>query len=180
MSDQPFSFAVSVSQIPTGGRHFHVEADDLQRGAIATALEIAEVSALMAELHVRPVGVEAFSVRGTLNATVVQTDVVTLEPIRQELAEEIDLTLVPAVAGSAPKKKKRDSHAEEGDEEADERDVYSGGRIDLGAIVYEHLALGLDAYPRSPGVQFPGHVEDREDSADSPFAALAALKRDPK
>jgi uncharacterized metal-binding protein YceD (DUF177 family) len=179
MSDQPFSFAVSVNQIPTGGRNFHVEADDEQRRVIATALEIAEALALTAELDVRPVGADAFSVRGTLNATVVQTDVVTLEPIRQELAEKIDLTLVPALAASAPKKK-RASDAEQGDDKADERDVYSGGRIDLGAIVYEHLALGLDPYPRSPGVEFPGHVEDREDSADSPFAALAALKPDRK
>jgi uncharacterized metal-binding protein YceD (DUF177 family) len=179
MSDQPFSFAVSVSQIPAGGRHFRVGADDQQRRAIAAALGITEVEMLSAELEVRPVGTDAFSVRGTLNGTVVQTDVVTLEPIRQELAEEIDLTLVPATAGSASKKK-RAPHAEEGDEEGDERDVYSGGRIDLGAIIYEHLALGLDPYPRSPGVEFSGHVEDREDSADSPFAALAALKREPK
>jgi len=179
MSDQLFSFTVSVSQIPTGGRHFHVEADEQQRSAVTTALEIAEVSALTAELDVCPVSAEAFSVRGTLKAAVVQTDVVTLEPIRQELAEKIDVTLVPAVAGSAPKKK-RASDAEEADDEADDRDVYSGGRIDLGAIIYEHLALGLDPYPRSPGVEFPGHVEDREDRAGSPFAALAALKRDGK
>ena len=38
--------------------------------------------------------------------------------------------------------------------------IYQNGRIDLGAIVAEHLALGLDPYPRTPGVDFPGHIED--------------------
>ena len=57
-------------------------------------------------------------------------------------------------------------------------DVYRDGRIDLGAIVAEHLALGLDPYPRSPGVAFDGHIEDDPAADPSPFAALAALKSD--
>ena len=177
MSDQPLSFPVPVAQIPAGGKHLHLEADAVQRRAIAEALEIVDVTTLAAEVDVRPVGAGAFSVRGTLNASVVQTDVVTVEPVRQEVSEEIDLTLVPAEESASPS---RPAGVDIDEEATDERDVYHGGRIDLGEIVYEHLAVGLDPYPRSPGVEFSGHVEDNEDATKSPFAALAALKPDRK
>ena len=55
------------------------------------------------------------------------------------------------------------------------RDVYHDGRIDLGAIVGEHLALGLDPYPRSPGVAFAGHIEDEPDA--DPIALRGACAR---
>jgi hypothetical protein len=162
-------------QVPTGGKHVRVETNQAQRHAIAEALGIVDVEQLTAELDVRPLGAAAFSVRGALTASVVQTDVVTLDPIRQEVSETIDLTLVPA-AGESLSGKPRLEQSDAADTE--ERDVYRGGRIDLGAIVFEHLALGLDPYPRSPEVEFSGHIEDDPATAPSAFAALASLKRD--
>jgi uncharacterized protein len=177
MTAERFSHRVSVRQIPETGRHFKLEADAGERQAVAEALGIVEVEELVAELDLRPIGSDSFAVTGTLAATVVQTDVVTLEPVRQHIEEAIDLTLVPAESGSPSRRRTDDS--EPGDELGD-RDVYQGGQIDLGPIVFEHLALGLDPYPRSPGVEFSGHVEDKQEKPDSPFAALANLKRNPK
>ena len=48
------------------------------------------------------------------------------------------------------------------------------GQIDLGALTAEFLALGLDPYPRKPGVDFS--YQDPADEKDSPFAALGKLK----
>jgi hypothetical protein len=172
---EPFSVLLPVRQIPANGKHIRVEADEGQRRAIAEALEIVSVEALTAELDVGPIGADAISVRGALTASVVQEDVVTLDPVRQEVGETIDLTLVPAADDSLHKKRGPETIDVE---DADERDVYRGGRIDLGAIVFEHLALGLDPYPRSPEVEFSGHIEDDPATAPSAFAALASLKRD--
>jgi len=178
MIRDPFSRKVSTRQISEAGRHFTLEADMGERKAMAEALGIVDVEGLSAELDVRRVGLDAFAVKGKLSATVVQTDVVTLEPILQDVAEEIDLTLVPAEAASPSRRPTDDSESQS--ELEDDRDVYRGGQIDLGLIMFEHLALGLDPYPRSPDAEFSGHVEDMQDKPDSPFAALAALKRDPK
>jgi uncharacterized metal-binding protein YceD (DUF177 family) len=178
MSGQPLTLEALVGRIPAGGKHFRVEAREAERHAIALALGIVEVVDLTADLEVRPVGAEAFAVRGTLKAVVVQTDVVTLEPVRQEVSEAIDLTLLPA-EGDSRVKGRADPQPDLGAPE-DERDVYRKGRIDLGAIVLEHLALGLDPYPRSPGTEFPGHIESAPEPQASPFAALAPLKRDPE
>ena len=172
---EPFSILLPVHQVPEGGKHVHVEADEAQRRSVAESLGIVDVERLAAELDVRPIGAEAFSVRGTLTASVVQNDVVTLDPVRQDVSETIDLTLVRSADDSLSRR--RGSEPSE-DEDADERDVYRGGRIDLGAIVFEHLALGLDPYPRSPDVEFSGHIEDDPAAAPSAFAALASLKRD--
>jgi hypothetical protein len=171
---EPLSILLPTGQIPPSGKHVRVEADDSQRPAIAKALGIVDVEQLTAELDVRPIGAEAYSVRGALTASVVQTDVVTLEPIEQEISESIDLTLVPA-DDSPTRKWETQNPKTEGEQELD---VYRNGRIDLGAIGFEHLALGLDPYPRSPDATFSGHVEDDPSTAPSAFAALAKLKRD--
>ena len=56
-------------------------------------------------------------------------------------------------------------------------DPIIGGQIDLGALVAEFLALGLDPHPRKPGVEFekPRNPAD-EDNVESPFSKLQALK----
>lgn len=168
MSAPGFSHVLRADRIPPRGKHVRLDPGEEERRAIAEALGIVGVETLAVDLDVRPVGVDAIGVRGSLEASVVQTDVVTLEPVGQSVAEEIDVTLVPAGGGPS-----------DSGETSDERDVYRNGQIDLGEIVVEHLALGLDPYPRAPGVEFPGHVED-DSAKPSPFAALARLKRDPK
>jgi hypothetical protein len=172
MTGAAYSHPVLLARVPAGGKHFRLEPDAEQRRAIAAALGLVEVAALSAEIEVRPLAGESYAVRGALTATVVQTDVVTLDPMRQEVSEAIDLALEPAEG------QRRDTpvrQVEMVSDDAEDRDVYENGRIDLGAILTEHLALLLDPYPRAPGVEFPGHVEDGS-TADSAFAALAALK----
>jgi hypothetical protein len=49
------------------------------------------------------------------------------------------------------------------------------GKLDLGAIATEFLLLGIDPYPRKPGVEFAPVKTD--DASAKPFAALEALKK---
>jgi hypothetical protein len=128
------------------------------------------VTELTADIHVRPLGRRAFSLLGTLAASVVQTDVVTLEPLRQAVEETIDVLV--AAEDAAPKTAAGSAEPDKGEGP----DFLRNGRIALGALTAEHLALGLDPYPRAPGVEFAGHIED--DSPDgAPLAALAKLKK---
>jgi hypothetical protein len=56
-------------------------------------------------------------------------------------------------------------------------DPIVAGRIDLGALVAEFLALGLDPYPRKPGVEFAEpQGAAHEPVGESPFAKLRGLK----
>jgi uncharacterized metal-binding protein YceD (DUF177 family) len=173
MSTKSLSFSIRADEVPAAGRQYRIEAAEAERRTLAEELDIPEVKALAADIDVRPLAGGAISVRGNLTASVVQTDVVTLEPVEQSVEEEIDLTLVAAeeAAETPPKPASAGPDEEEGPE------VYQNGRIELGALVGEHLALGLDLYPRAAGVEFSSHVED--DAAESsPFAALAKLRKD--
>jgi uncharacterized metal-binding protein YceD (DUF177 family) len=137
-------------------------------------LKIHGVERVAATLSLKPTGASAMLVSGRVKARVVQTDVVTLEPVAQAIDEEVDLTLVPAEERHRRPAPIVDIDAPEADE-----DTFSNGRIDLGDIVSEHVALALDPYPRAAGVEFEEIVEDAPGPADSPFAALSKLKRDP-
>ncbi len=173
MTREPFSFSVVVNDIPAEGRRFQIQADSEERGRLAEALGIPEVATLSADLDVRPVAGQSMAVRGTITASVVQTDVVTLDPVEQQVSEQVEVTLVKADANWPGLKPGELVDASE----PDGPDLYHNGRIDLGVIAAEHLALGLDPYPRAPGVAFPGHVEDDPAADPSPFAALAKLGR---
>jgi hypothetical protein len=172
MKGQPYSHAVSVNDIPASGKTFHIEANEEERRSLAEDLGILEIAKLTADVEVRPLHGRSFSVKGEMAAAVVQTDVVTLEPIPQIVAEQIDLTLAPAEGQAAVKHREAPAEATT----LDAPDVYRHGRIDLGAIASEYLAMGLDPYPRAEGTEFPGYAEDGT-AKDSPFAKLSALKR---
>ena len=58
---------------------------------------------------------------------------------------------------------------------ADAPDPIVDGKIDLGALAAEFLALGLDPYPRKPGAEFAPPAAD--EPPDSPFDALAKIAK---
>ena len=171
MSDAPFSHVLAVADIGPGGRSVRLVADEAQCEAVARDLALAAVVELDAALHVTASRDRVVRVKGALAAKVRQTCVVTLDPVTNEVAEEIDVTLVPAGVG--------DAALPPGDigAEGDPPDVYSGGAIDLGAIVTEFLALGIDPYPKAPGAEFSPHIESEEPDEDGPFSVLKGLGR---
>ena len=173
MNAEPFTHNIAVETIPAAGKKFHIEADAAACRELAKALGLLEVQGLAADLDVRMRSGRAVKVQGMVRASVVQLDVVTLEPVVQEIIEPIDVTLVPEER-SAPLRRHPVAAGPAGE---DEPDTYRDGRIDLGALAVEHMALGLDPYPRAPGVEFAAHIEDDPAEDPSPFAVLAGLKR---
>ncbi|MEJ1938866.1 hypothetical protein WDZ92_52380, partial [Nostoc sp. NIES-2111] len=143
-----------------------------ERKALAAELGIPSVDALAASYLVRPRSRGA-SVTGSVKATVHQTDVVTLEPIEVQIEEPVDLRF----SRDVPEYQPGESHEGTADQ-PDPPDPIVNGRIDLGAVTAEFLALGLDPYPKAPGSGFHDHIEDAGDG--SPFAALARLRADKK
>ena len=176
MTNASFSHSVSVNDIPAAGRRFHIEADEEDRRRLTAELGIVEIAKLAADIEIRPGEGRTFAVRGTIDAAVVQTDVVTLEPVAQIVSEEIDMRLVPAERHDAGTKRRVEPPATG----VEEPDVYRNGRIDLGAIASEHLAMALDPYPRGEGVEFSPHLEDGSEAKASPFAVLKGLKHEKK
>lgn len=163
----PWSVPVSIEAIPETGGHYEIVADEPTRAAIAAWAGLRSLPEFGAAFDLMPRGAGA-RLTGTVKGRVGQTCVVTLEPVENQLEEAVDLSFVPQGAAG------RTAVAEP--EEA--REPLVGGTIDLGAVATEFLVLGLDPYPRKPGVVFqpPAPAE----AGPRPFDVLAALKKDQK
>jgi uncharacterized metal-binding protein YceD (DUF177 family) len=156
---------VNVARL-TKEEAMRLEADEAERAALAEALELIGLDSLTADISVRPWRGEGVRVMGTVRASLRQECVVTLEPVETTVEETFDVRLHPDVV---------ESETVEVDPEApDPPERMTSDMVDVGALALEHFVLGIDPYPRAPGVAFEQPVE--EDAEPSPFAALASLK----
>jgi uncharacterized metal-binding protein YceD (DUF177 family) len=165
----PWQMPVAVEEVAEDGQHFDLVADAYTRAAVAKVAGLRDLPRLEAAFDLTRHGQGGLRVAGHVSATVGQSCVVTLEPLVNEVAEDVDLVFAPRAA--APKA--GDAGADE--PSADETEPLIGGSVDLGALATEFLILGLDPYPRKPGATFQPPVDSKPDTG--PFAALAALKK---
>jgi uncharacterized metal-binding protein YceD (DUF177 family) len=163
--ERPWTVPVPVAEIPDGGGHYDLVADESVRNAIARLVGVRALLRLEASFDLTRRG-DGVAVRGEISAQAGQTCVLTLEAIESDVRETVDLTFAPAHdVDSKPAKR------------SEPPEPLENGVVDLGAIATEFFVLGLDPYPRKPGAEF-----SRPEAADQgahPFAALAALKKRP-
>lgn len=172
MSDKavPWRVAVPVADIPEEGLHREVEAGEGERQAVARLAGLRELPRLCASFDLAHAGGGRIRVRGRVQAAVGQTCVVTLEPLLNEIDEDVDVMFSAEAAPAVAEAGEDDDALAE-----DPPEPIVGGAIDLGALATEFLMLGLDPYPRKEGAVFEPVIAPA-DPADHPFAALKALK----
>jgi uncharacterized metal-binding protein YceD (DUF177 family) len=150
---------------------FELTADAETRAGVARLAGLRDLPRLEANFEVQRHGNGGLRVTGSVSATVGQTCVVTLEPLSNEVFEEIDVVFAPTSASA--QKRAEPALVNPGQEELE---PLIGGSIDLGALATEFLVLGVNPYPRKPGAVFEPPRAAAEE--ESPFAALGALKKD--
>ena len=159
-----FSRPIEVDRIPGLGSTEKLSADARECAALAARLGLPRVHALSAVVRAEPWRRSGMKVSGQLIADIEQTCVVTLEDFRS-------LQTLPVLRYFlAPKDMPKDP-AESDETDAD---AIADGKVDLGEMITEALALDLDPYPRKPGAAFKDIIE--ADEKPSPFAALGKLK----
>ena len=164
----PFSRPVEVARLDPKGQLFELQATDAERAALAAEWALPAISRLAAQLTVTPARNGMVDVTGALEAQVTQTCVVTLDPFDTDIQSPVEVTFAPEEKAAALKAvSDRDPDA------PDPPDPIENGRIDLGRLAAEFLALELDPYPRKPGAAFEWKDEDM---SASPFAGLAHLR----
>jgi uncharacterized metal-binding protein YceD (DUF177 family) len=168
MSASEFSRPHRLDQIGAGESRVSVTAEPEERAALAARFGLVSVEALGADYALRrdAAGIIA---TGHLSARVVQSCVVTEEPLAAGIEENFTIRFVP----------EPEDGAEEVELNEDECDTvfYTGSAIDLGEAAAETLVLALDPFPRSPSAEAKlkeaGVLSEEE---AGPFGALAALK----
>jgi hypothetical protein len=174
----PWRVPVTVAQIPDTGLHRDIEAAPAVRESMAKLGGLREILSANASLDVTPKGGGRFHVGGRVRARVGQTCVVTLDPVENDIDEEVDLIFAP-VEQIVQMADLADEAAEGGVEIADPPEPIANGVIDLGRLATDALFLGIDPYPRRKDAVFEPPVV-AADPEDHPFAALKALQLDAK
>lgn len=174
----PWRVPIAVAQIPDTGLHRDIQADQTVRDALAELAGLREILSASASLDVTPARGGRFHVTGWVKARVGQTCVVTLDPIENNIDEEIDVVFappeqIPELADLV------DEAAESETEIPDPPEPIENGAIDLGRLATDVLFLAIDPYPRKPDAVFEPLVV-AADPEDHPFAALKALQVDAK
>ncbi|MFN4282655.1 MAG: YceD family protein [Alphaproteobacteria bacterium] len=187
MQNPEFSRRLPVHRGVEPVQSFAYEANADERAALAKRFGIIAIDSFAAEGTLATLdGGRRASLRGRVRAHVVQSCVVTLEPVGADIDESFALDFADDAAVAAIEKE-----LELDPEAADPPDPLEGEAVDVGEAAAEQLALALDPYPRAPGAVLPGKLvgesagETLEDAAESegstpknsPFKALARLVR---
>jgi uncharacterized metal-binding protein YceD (DUF177 family) len=162
----PLTRPIDIIHMPAKGTEVHVHATAEECAALARDFKIPAIRALSGDFIIDKTA-KGIRVRGRVKADITQTCVATLEDFDSTVDEEVEVDFAqPEGMPAAPPTDEYDFEPP---------DEIVNGKIDLGALTAEFLALGLDPYPRKPGVAFEQGEEAKE---ESPFAALAKLKGD--
>ncbi|HTW35715.1 MAG TPA: DUF177 domain-containing protein [Rhizomicrobium sp.] len=175
MSDQPppIERLYDLNRLSEAGYETTVApgAEDLAK--IARWADVVAVNRFEGQISLRRLSSTRFSYAAHLEADIVQSCTVTLEPVSASLSLEFTraLHLVPHV------KKTVDFSGELSPAAADDDvpDEIDSTRYDLAAPLLEEFSLAIDPYPRAPGVAFDA-PEAANDRPENPFAVLGKLK----
>lgn len=163
-----FSRPVLVARLPPGGLAVEIAASAEECTTVARQLGLPAIRSLGARY--RLVGRhEGVRLTGRITAEIAQICVVSLDEFETRMSEDVELDFIEARSG---RDQDRDDEAVI-ELDTDEPDEIVDGRVDLGTVTAEFLALGLDPYPKKPGAAFE---PPEPDDAGSPFARLAELK----
>ncbi len=174
-----FSRLLALADLDPDGTPFHIEAGEAERAALARRFDLQAVNTLACE------GVVAVSgdgrrlrVTGRLTAEVIQTCVVSLEPLTASVEVAVDRDFAVDAVDEWSLDAVEGGEIIIASDEEDAPEPVVGDAIDVGEMASEILALEIDPFPRRPGAAFAGYTDGGagDDAADSPFAVLGTLR----
>lgn len=152
---------------------FDIAPDPSEAEALARLMGARSVRKMRFQGRLSPLPGSGWGLEGMLGATVIQTCVVSLEPVTTRVDIPVRRRFLPDRAGPAA------AGVVVSLDEDDEVEPL-GPRIDFGLVATEALALALPDYPRKPEAEVSaGSGADdaaAEEPARRPFASLAALR----
>lgn len=170
-----FSRAIIVDPWPQGGMAIDLDAQAAEREALAIRFGLLEVTRLAGHGRLdRSDDGREIQFRGWIEAEVVQSCVLSLDPVRSSIREPVERRYW--IGPGAPPE--QDPDVVDPDEE--DLEPLEGRTIDLGEVLAEELVLALAPYPRATGAEAPVSdlgagisLGDREkESFGNPFAVL--------
>jgi uncharacterized metal-binding protein YceD (DUF177 family) len=176
-----FSYLVKVGHISANPVTVTVEASPSELKDVAKLWQVLEVKSLRAELYLSRWKKDGVRMKGRVEAEIVQSCVVTLDPVESRIDEQLEQIFVPEGSKLARVAANDTAEMVLDPDGPDSPEVFAGDAIDVGDVVTEFAALAIDPYPRKPDVDFVDHLEgdtDGKSGKPNPFAVLKDWKKD--
>jgi uncharacterized metal-binding protein YceD (DUF177 family) len=170
MSDPEFTRIIDIRHIDSKPVELVASAEECR--ALAKRFALVSVDRLAATLTLSR-DADAVTARGRLKAAIVQSCAVSAEDLPAKIDEALALRFVQEISGDPSE----DDEIELSDADCDEI-PYEGERIDLGEAIAQSLALAIDPFAVGPDAEKMRASGLLGEDKLSPFAALAALKKD--
>ncbi|WEX78559.1 DUF177 domain-containing protein [Sinorhizobium numidicum] len=179
-SKPAFSYPVKVGHISANPVSVHLTANESERSALAALWSVNDVLSLSADLQIGRWKKDGVKIKGEVSARIVQTCVVTLEPVEADIREPVEAIFVPEGSRLARQANNDGGEMILDPDGPDIPDTYTGDTIDAGLVVSEQVALAIDPYPRKEGAAFGARIESSaaDDKRPNPFAVLKDWKKD--
>ncbi len=166
----------SVKTLKEHPAEFHIEATDIERAALATRFHVSAIHSLKGSFKIyRKNGL--IKVKGSLEAQLDQTCVVTLNSFKVAIVDDFNLVFDPSTTW--------DDFCLDETFFSDGPEPIINNQLDIGELLAQQLSLGINPYPRSPGANLAEAIKGINVSnvkviteatqANSPFAVLKEL-----
>ena len=166
-----FSYPLQIDELNQGEQSYMLRADKAQLETLKEILQVPAVNYFEADIKLKFQKKRGIlDVSGQVRAGLGLISVISLEPFDRDY--KTDFTLTFDTNATYEQIRELDE-----DIEADIPDIVIGGRIDLGDIAIEQLALVMEDHPRQDGEEFSPLIEDDAPLRENPFAILAKLKK---
>lgn len=174
----PIRHFYDLSDLSEAGDEVRVAATADELPALADWFDVEAVEHLEAVVTLTRKGRHRFLYEAVLTADLVQSCVVSLEPVRShhELHFSRDLHVRPRPSRHRAVEEEKGGILTLAAGEDEVPEELDSSRYDLAAPLLEELSLDIDLYPRAEGVEFEA-PKDGNPEEQGPFAALTRLKR---
>ncbi len=168
--------SVGARDIPAEGLEREYKADRAECAALSQVIDLGAISEFQAAYAITPDSKNRFRIKAHLRARISQNCVVTLAPLENAIEEDftalfVSEDILEKILGD-----------EDFDAEGDENpEPIVNGRLEVGRIIYEHLAGAINPYPRAKDAEISqenGMEGTGGTDADGPFSVLAELRKD--
>ncbi|MFV0626639.1 MAG: YceD family protein [Alphaproteobacteria bacterium] len=166
-----FSYPLLVADLPNVENKYSLCATEENLEYIKEVLGVEKVRSFSTEIKVKLSHKSGImKVRGTVDAELDLESVISLKPFTKKYHQnfEVDYDINATQENLDGAKFGLDDKV---------YDTIQNGKIDLVDIAIEHLALGIEDYPRKDGETFSFKSEFTEEEKPNPFAVLSALKK---
>lgn len=166
-----FSYPLKIEDINQGEQTYKLRANKAQLETLREILQIPAVNYFEANIKLtfqKKKGI--LDVSGEVRAGLTLISVISLDEFEKEYKSNFSLTYDTNATYEQIREMDEDI-------EDDIPDIVIDGKIDLGDIAIEQLALVMEDHPRKDGEEFTSVIEDDSPVRENPFAVLSKLKK---